>query len=139
MLDFVVSQGKNRWIDKGRMAVRGDDKNLFAFKMTYFLLDLSTLIINISFASFRNLPRPLLSMAVSNGGFSPGSWPPSPPRSPPPCPHLLQPVLGGSENPRRRMKESGGLNTRPHKAHEYVHDGQRPWGTFANAEVAWRS
>lgn len=28
-------------------AVRGDDKNVYAFKMTYFLLDLSTIIINI--------------------------------------------------------------------------------------------
>ena len=29
------------------MAVRADDKNLYVFKMTFFLLDLSTVIINI--------------------------------------------------------------------------------------------
>lgn len=38
------------------MAARGDDNNLCAFKVTYFLLDLSTIIINIFFHFIQEFP-----------------------------------------------------------------------------------
>lgn len=60
------------------MAARGDDNNLCAFKMTYFFLDLSTIMINIFFTSFRNFPPLLLSVAASNWCPSLGSLPFSP-------------------------------------------------------------
>lgn len=44
------------------MAAGGEDKNLYAFPMTYFLLDSSSIIINISCASFRNFPLVALTI-----------------------------------------------------------------------------
>lgn len=104
------------------MAVGGDDKNLYASKMTYFLPDLRTIIINIF--SLHSGISPIcyyLWLRQMDASLSPGSLPPSP--------LSLQPVLGGLENPRWRGKGSRGLDARPRKSHEHVHEGQRPrWG-----------
>lgn len=97
------------------MAARGDDKNLYAFKMTYSLLDLSTVIINMFCTSFRNFPLSLLSVAASNGDPLLGPCHP-PPHSPPPPP----PALGDSENPQRRMQGRGVRDTRPREPRGWV-------------------
>lgn len=61
------------------MAARGDDKNGYALKMTYSLLDWSAVVINMFCTSFRNFPLSLLSAAASGGCPSLGSSPSSPP------------------------------------------------------------
>lgn len=74
------------------MAVRGDDKNLYAFKMTYFLLDSSTIIINI-YIFFHSTeesiiwgPPYAIIWGPSNPHSSLGSLPPLPSSSPPTAP-----------------------------------------------------
>lgn len=118
VLDAIVSQGKNRWIDKERDGSRGDDNNLCAFKMTYFLLDLSTIIINIFFTSFRNFPPLLLSVAASNWCPSLGSLPFSPTLT-----HHLSSQRWVILKSQWRVKEAGSETQAT-----WVHCRQRPEG-----------
>ena len=117
-------QGRKRWIDKGRH-VRGADKNLYAFKMTYFLLDSSTIIINIYIFSLHWGIFPICyHLAPVKPTFLPW-FPASPPSSSPPT-TLSSPRWVW--NPQWRIHEkkwAGGWgevwSSRPQKPQEHVH------------------
>lgn len=117
--------------------------------MTYFLPDLSAIIINIF--SLHSGISPIcyyLWLRQMDASLSPGSLPPSPT-----LPHqvsdqslVVLKILGGGQRKAGVWMQG---RQRPHKPHEHIHKGQRPWrgclrmqrlpGSFTYGGFRWKT